>query len=454
MRDSVEEHWKLLRRSVGALFNDCVRSIAPQLQAAWRFTTRNPWTWYASGGFVVLLTTAVVSRHQKTSTMNTSSGSKEIDAAISPEATNNEEELSAGPVEKKEKSDDDGGVKIETMRLSAPQGEPGIGSLLTSNVPEKADVVNDSTRAEETGASEGEVGGPSKANEINLASDTTTNAAVVAASTASSADTNAAVSSIPSAVLLLDLKETCMNNTHSLGWSVDKPLAEWGEENVQFVVGRPSTADAMAVSMLDLGVKMLEAGRKLDFELKLDIALLAPLFSSFLVSLVLEGNNGVSGSISVLSGCPCLEEALLGVTALVGDVSVFSNCPKIKRISLGGGRSRLPITGSVEVFAGCPDLVSLKVFKGALSGDVAAFASTPNLELLNIPKTAVKGDVSVFGFCPKLKSCTLSLTKIKGSIKSFEGCPELAHLSLRGVNGIQGTSRDLAEALPDCVVVI
>jgi hypothetical protein len=439
---------------MGALVSDLQRLFAPHLQAGKSFVGSNLWIWYAAGSSVLVLSVAVItSRSRSRKPIAPSGGNSHPSQPTSEDDTGDQTQGSASS-----------GVKVETLRRTTPEGNHVISFVSPTSSDPAAELVDTGVEVKASAA------------EAQLATSPAVPVDDESASPAAAAEeappseeapshtdeqpvTNATLSGTPAGVLLM-VKETCMKQPNDLNWAVQTPLVEWKAENVVFDTnggggGGVGGAAQQQVKVLDLGVKVLQGGWKVNFELKLDLQLLSPLvLGPSLVSLVLEGNNGVSGSIKVLEACPRLEDCMLGVTSLVGDISVFQHCPNIKHISLGGGRSRLPITGDVGVFSYCPDLVSLKVFKGALSGDVGAFSSTPNLEHLNIPKTAVKGDVGAFASCLKLKVCTLSLTRVKGCIKSFEGCSGLTHLSLRGANGVTGFPRDLTAALPDCTVVV
>ena len=246
---------------------------------------------------------------------------------------------------------------------------------------------------------------------------------------------------------LLQLKRACMKARVKLNWDDELPLEAWDR------CGFDGDGDGAQLVRLDLAVQAVMPNR-FDCELRCDIGVqLAPLLGPRLVSLQLEGNNGVSGNIKVLAGCPLLEEALISVTALVGDISVFTGCPGLKHVSLGGGRGRLPITGDIACFKSCPLLVSVKVFKAAVTGDVGCFGGCPDLEHVSINKSTVSGNVAVFSACPKLQNVTLSLTRVTGSIRAFEHCPKLERLSLRGAGGVTG-QRNHKAPLDHCPAMV
>ena len=98
------------------------------------------------------------------------------------------------------------------------------------------------------------------------------------------------------------------------------------------------------------------------------------------------------GCVSLLRQRPPTQVCLLSVTALVGDIKVFAHCPRLRVASVGGGRGRLPITGSVRVFGGCPLLEEFRAFKSCVDGDLEVFAQKcPNLKELSAMKSQVGG---------------------------------------------------------------
>lgn len=230
--------------------------------------------------------------------------------------------------------------------------------------------------------------------------------------------------------LLLAKTRLGPGNTRSLNWNSELPLSHFERVKVfgeMSFWGSLLCCSANNVSDVDVGPLVTEIDLSVT-DARFDLCVLAPLFTTSLVKMVLSHNDALKGDIGLAAAASYLVE--LNLDGCIG------------------------VTGNLVSLSTCFNLKFLHLEHTKVAGDVGNLKTCAELQWLSLEDTGVSGDVAQLSDLTKLRCLSLNgCPSVTGELASLGTCSSLKVLWLAGTQ-VTGTAKALAKDLPRCRVTI